>query len=140
MGVTITATNPLHTFDMGVGGFYRLRRNIALALDEEFGKHYALIIYCHAGKEHEAHARKSEEIINRKHLDENYADVLDFLFASDVSGSISHKTCKKIFDLLKDKDYGNQSIRYTAYVHNDYYEFKEFLCDCYSWHKKMRWY
>ena len=140
MGVIITATNTLHTFMMGAGSFYQLRRNIALALDEEFGKHYAEVIYCHTEKEYETYNREAEEIINRKHLDENYADVLDFLFASDVSGSISHKTCKKIFDLIKDKDYGNESIRYEFYAHNDYVEFKEFLRDCYSWHKKMRWY
>ncbi len=140
MGVTITATNPLHTFDMGAGGFFNLRKNIAIALDQEFGDHYAKLLYCHSKEEFNTHDRKAEEIINRKHLDEDYADVLDFLYASDVSGSISHRTCKKIYDLIKDMDFGNRCFRYAIHAHNDYDEFKEFLRDCYSWHKKMRWY
>lgn len=37
MGVTITAKNSGFSFDMGYGGFWNLRNNIALALDEEFG-------------------------------------------------------------------------------------------------------
>ena len=37
MGVTITATNATYSFDMGAGGFFNLRKNIADVLDQEFG-------------------------------------------------------------------------------------------------------
>ena len=45
MGVTITATNPKYEFDMGYFGFLQLRKEIALALDEEFGRNYANLAY-----------------------------------------------------------------------------------------------
>lgn len=47
MGVTITATNPKYEFDMGYVGFLQLRKEIALALDEEFGRNYADLAHCH---------------------------------------------------------------------------------------------
>lgn len=43
MGLTITSTHPIYTFDMSYGGFFILRKNIALALDKEFGENYALL-------------------------------------------------------------------------------------------------
>ena len=46
MGVTITATHRPYEFDMGYGGFFILRKNIAFALDEEFGENYALLSHC----------------------------------------------------------------------------------------------
>ena len=38
MGITVTATNSKYDFDMGYGGFFNLRKNIALALDKDFGE------------------------------------------------------------------------------------------------------
>lgn len=40
MGVTISATHSSYEFDTGYGGFFNLRKNIALALDDELGKMY----------------------------------------------------------------------------------------------------
>lgn len=42
MGVSIKAANSTFTFDCGSGGFFNLRKNIALALDPEFGS----LSYC----------------------------------------------------------------------------------------------
>ena len=53
--------------------------------------------------------------------------------------AISHRTCKKIYDLIKDIDFGNRCFRYAIHAHNDWEEFKDFLMDCYSHHKKMKW-
>lgn len=66
-------------------------------------------------------------IINRKSLDKDYADVIDFLYASDCNGKISYKTCRKIYNLIKDKRFDRKGFRYAAYMHNDYGEFKEFV-------------
>ena len=118
MGVSIKATNGIYIFDMGYGGFFNLQKNIAIALDQEFGDHYAKLLYCHSKEELNAHDRKSEEIINRKRLDEEYSDVLDFLFASDESGTISHRTCKKIYDLRLDY-FNDGSTSYSYSVHRD---------------------
>ena len=38
MGVTITDTHSPYEFDMGYGGFFNLRKNIAFALDKERNK------------------------------------------------------------------------------------------------------
>lgn len=140
MGVTITATNSTYEFDMGYGGFFNLRKNIALALDKDFGKNYADLITCHMKHDFEVNDKLAEIIINRKELDKDYADVIDFLYASDCSGKISYKTCRKIYNLIKDNRFDRKGFRYAAYMHNDYSEFKEFLQECVSHRRNMRWY
>lgn len=37
MGLSITANNSQYSFDCGYGGFFNLRKNVALAFDEELG-------------------------------------------------------------------------------------------------------
>ena len=136
MGVSITATNSKYNFDTGAFGFFNLRKNIALTLDKDFGNHYEKLIYCHTKDDYEIFDRVSNRLASRKKLD---CDVLDFLFMSDIEGSISYRTCKKIYDLIKDIDFGNKGFRYGAYQHNDYEEFKQFLQECYKYRRKMRW-
>lgn len=139
MGVCICATNSGYEFYGGYGAFFNLRNQIAHALDQEFGENYACIIKCYSEEASRENDRKAEEIINRKHLDEKYEDVLDFLYMPDSDGKISYKTCKKIYDLIKDIDFGTRNIRYGADYHNDYEEFKAFLKECYSKRRNMRW-
>ena len=137
MGVSIIATHSKYSFDMGAGGFFNLRKNIALALDEEFGHHYETLLDCRVKSDYERHDKIANRIIAEKMLDD---DVLDFLYQSDIEGSITHKTCKKIYDLIKDVDFGKKGFRYGAYQYNDYEEFKQFLRECYRFRRKMRWY
>ena len=139
MGLNITATKSSYDFYMGYGGFFNLRKNIALALDKDFGENYAKLINCHTDEEYAENDRMSEWIINSKHLDENYKEVLDFLYMSDCEGQISHKTCKQILDLIKEIDFEDKIFRYGAYAGNDYEDFKEFLAECYSNRRKLRW-
>lgn len=140
MGVTITATNSTYTFDMGCGGFFNLRKNIALALDKEFGENYALLGKCSTEKQFEENDKNAEIIINKNHLHENHKDIIDFLYMSDCGGKVSYKTCKQIFEIIKNVDFGNKGFRYAKYSNNDYEEFKGFLKECYSKHRNMRWY
>ena len=137
MGVSIRATNSSYSFDMGFGGFFNLRKNIALALDDEFGKNYANLAYCHSKEEYAENDRIANEILARNPLDE---DILAFLYDSDTTGQISHKVCKKIYNLIQDIDFGKKCFRYGAYAHNDYEEFKAFLKECYSNRRYMRWF
>ena len=139
MGVSITSKNSIYDFDMGYGGFFSLRKNIALALDKDFGENYSLLVKCVTERQFAENDRVAEYIINNKHLDREYKDVLDFLYMPDTGGSISYKACGKILSLIKDVSYEGQGFRYAAYRHNDYEEFKEFLKDCYSKRKSMRW-
>lgn len=139
MGVCIKSTNGKYSFDMGAGGFFNLRKNIAYCVDREFGEHYALLARCNTQAEYSAHDRKAEQIINSKGLDREYSEVLDFLYADDCGGKIDYRTCKKIYDLIKDVDFGSKCFRYAILVHNDYEEFKLFLRDCYARKCCMRW-
>ena len=124
MGVTITATHSPYEFDMGYGGFFNLRKNIAFALDEEFGENYAL------------NDEVANRIIEKKNLN---PDIISFLYQPDTEGKISYKICKQIYDIIKDVDFKEKSFRYAILRHNDYEEFKMFLKDCYSHRKQMRW-
>lgn len=137
MGITITATNSSYDFDMGYGGFFNLRRNIALALDKEFGENYSLLVKCVTPRQFEENDKVANLILSEKHLDE---DIVDFLYAPDTEGTISYKTCKKILDLIQNVDFGKKGFRYAIYMNDDYEDFKKFLKECYSNKRKMRWY
>lgn len=68
-------------------------------------------------------------------------DILDFLYASDCEGKAGHRTCKKIYDLIKDVDFHGQIFTYAAYSDGkDYEYFKGFLFECYSKKRNMIWY
>ncbi len=140
MGITITATNSSYDFDMGYGGFFNLRKNIALALDKDFGENYSDLGTCYTEEQFKANDSVAEMIIAQKKLDEKYSDVIDFLYTSDCEGKASYKTCRKIYELIKDVGFGKKGFRYAAYSHNDYEEFKEFLKECVSHRRNMRWY
>lgn len=88
MGVSISATNSIYDFYMGYGGFFNLRKNIAFALDKEFGENYALLGSCFTEEEYSENDRVANLILERKPLDE---DILEFLYASDTEGKISYK-------------------------------------------------
>lgn len=136
MGVSITATNSEYDFYMGYGGFFNLRRNVALALDKDFGENYSLLSKCCTPRQFEENDAVANAIIAEKKLDEN---VVEFLYAPDCGGSISHRTCRKIYDLIKDVDFGDKGFRYAAYRKDDYEDFKKFLLQCWSKRRKMRW-
>lgn len=139
MGVTITAANASYEFDMGYGGFFNLRKNIAMALNEEFGEVYTALGSCYTESQFEQNDRDAEYVINKNHLADEYADVIQFLYSPDTGGSIPYTTCRSIYNLIKDVDFGNKAFRYAAYAHNDYEEFKAFLEECVSKRHEMRW-
>lgn len=140
MGVTISATNSSYVFEMGYGRFFNLRKNIAMALDKEFGENYADLSFCLTESQFADNDKKAYRIIQRNHLNDDYEDVIAFLYASDGGGSISYKTCQSIFELMKDIDYGNKGFQYANRSNNDYETFKKFLKECYSKRRKMKWY
>lgn len=142
MGVTISATHSSYEFDTGYGGFFNLRKNIALALDDELGKMYIEYGKCVTKCQFKEIDNIIEHMIDSKHLDKNYKDVLDFLYASDIEGKISYKTCKKIADLLEPcmPALRTKWFRYAAYAGHDYEDFVAFLKECYRYHRNMHWY
>ncbi len=140
MGVTLTATNSSYAFYMGNGGFFNVRKNIALAYDKEVGEHYEQLLYCHSNKEYDDWSKKLESILSDERFKEEDEDILDFLLEGDERGSISHKTCKKIYDLIKGINFGNRTFVYSAHSDGkDYEHLKAFLLECYRYRRKMRW-
>lgn len=140
MGITISATNSKYSFDCGYGGFYKLRRNIALAYDEEFGKYYANIIHCLCQIQYDAFFKQINLILSNERFKDEDNDILDFLFESDCSGKISYKTCGKIYNLIKDIDFKGKTFTYVAHSDGyDYDKFKAFLKECYSHRRNMVW-
>lgn len=141
MGVTITATNSKHEFNGGASQFMRLRENIAMAFDKEFGEHYSTLRRCWSNEQLKSFNDKANHILSHERFKDEDEDIIDFLYATDCGGKISHKTCKKIYDLIKDIDFGNEIFTYTYHSDGkDYEKFKEFLLDCYKRRAKMVWY
>lgn len=140
MGFTIYANNGSISFDGGAGGFMSLRTNIAFAFDEMFGKHYYTLRYCHNEDDFAAFNEKAIKILSEDRFKQEDEDIIKFLYDSDIQGSVSHKTCKKIYDLIKDIDFGKKIFTYAAYSDGkDYEHFKDFLLECYKYKRKMRW-
>lgn len=140
MGLTITATNSEYEFNMGYGGFFSLRKNIAMAFDKDFGEIYANYLRCYTKRQFDDNDRSAELRLNVVDPDGAVSDVIDFLYQSDCSGKISHTTCKKIYDLIKDTDYSGIRFVYESLSDGkDYEHFKDFLIDCYSHRRQMRW-
>lgn len=140
MGVSIYAINSSRSFDMGYGGFINLRTNIALAFNKRFGDHYKTLTTCFMQEHFDAYNKKANAIIEEENLEAD-DDILDFLYAPDCEGgTVGYKTCKKIYELIKDIDFGNKIFTYAAYSDGkDYEHFKEFLLDCYKHKRNMRW-
>lgn len=137
MGVTVTANNSKYSFHMGGGGFFSLRKTIAYALDEEFGRNYENLIYCHSREDFEMHDRIANGLLSKKYLDD---DIVEFLYLPDTDGSVSYRTCGKILRLLEGKDLSGKGFQYAAYRNDDYGNLRKFLKECYRYRRKMRWY
>ena len=140
MGVTLFANGNPRTFDMGAGGFLRLRCKLASIWDKEFGEHYAKLPFIHEKAGYEEFDRKTLEIFSDPRFKEEDQDLVDFFFESDCKGSIGYKTCGKLYNLIKDVDFGGAIFTYVAYSDGKDYEYlKEFFKECYSRRRKAFW-
>lgn len=140
MGITIYANNGSRSFDGGAGGFMSLRTNIAKAWDKEFGEHYETLRRCYSEDDYQRFNEKTNQILLNERFKQEDEDIVDFLFQSDIEGKISHKTCKKIYKIIKDIDFHGKIFTYAAYSDGKDYEYlKSFLLECYSHHRMLRW-
>lgn len=138
MGLEIHATSIDRTFQCSYTGFANLRNQIAKAYDEDFYKIYSDTKMCLSYTSEWEKAINN--IIAKKQFPDEDEDILDFFFSSDCGGSISHKTCKKIYDLIKDINFAGYIFTYSAYSDGkDYEHFKDFLKTCYSKRCRMKW-
>lgn len=140
MGVSIHSKNSKYSFYMGGGGFFNLRKNIAYAIHPVLGDLYSEILKTHTSEGYEDLDRRTTEFLATTDIESKYKDVLDFLYASDISGQIKYTTCKKIYDLIVNVDFGGKRFQYVTFSNgNDYEDFKLFLRDCYKRRCSMRW-
>lgn len=138
MGICLTANKSTYSFDMSSGGFNNLRKNIATALNEDFG-----IVYGDSTLEitnPKLYEKKINEKLSCMPDDKDTEKILDFLFASDIEGCCDYRTCKNLYNLIKDIDFGTKIFTYAAYSDGkDYEKFKLFLKECYSHRRTMYW-
>lgn len=138
MGLTIYANGVDRSFDLGYGGFANLRGRIAEAYDKDLSKVYSDSCMCMTYPDKWIGLINS--IIRVKKFPDEDQDIFDFLFASDCGGQISHRTCKKIYELIKGIDLGGEIFTYAGRSDGrDYEYFEEFLKTCYSKRAHMRW-
>lgn len=121
MGITIS--NKEKSIDMGCGGFYNLRKNIAYLLCEDFGRLYESWISPLSQMDDEMGNIQLMNLFNVGLLKEEDEVILDFLFASDCAGKISSKDCCKLYALIKDYD---DNILYGYVGRPDCARFKDF--------------
>lgn len=139
MGVCLTSKKSKYEFNMGYGGFGILRANICNAFDEELCEVYKDTLF--AFREPQEYTNRVNEILKDSRFKDEDVDIVDFLFASDCDGECSYKTAKKIYDLIKDIDFGGKIFTYAAYSDGkDYEKLKAFLKECYQKRRKIIWY
>lgn len=119
MGITLR--NKHMSFDLGSGGFYNLRKNIAGLLSKEFQELY---INWTSGKMTNDEGNKQLlSLYNRKILKDEDDVILNFLFASDVDGKLAVKDSRSLYNLVKDYD---DNILYGYAGRPDCFRFKDF--------------
>lgn len=143
MGVALG--NCKNMIALGYFGFQRLRSKVAELLDEEFGNRYKDIPDVqrqayqsdNSEKVWEAYNNQLNEIIDRKHLNDN---VLDFLFQADCNGKLSYKACRSLYSIIKDYDddviYGYSGQKNPV----KFADFKAIVEDCCKHRRQLIWY
>ena len=136
MGVCLTSRKSDYYFDMGYGGFHNLRSNIAHAFDEELGKEYEKAIMYP-----KVYTDRINHILADERFKDEDMDIVNFLFDSDCEGKCGYKTCGKIYNLIKDIDFGGEIFTYAARSDGkDYEKLKLLLKECYQKRRMMIWY
>ncbi len=139
MGLTIKGNyKGTIELDGGYSILIKIRNRVANTFDKEFGEHYKTLIKCYDAEDYKAFNAKTTKILSDDRFKSEDQDIVDFLFANACDGSINYKTCKKIYELIKDDNEPVQ-LRYAFYSNNDWEDFKQLLKECYSHKSKMCW-
>jgi len=137
MGLTFRSNGSKIELSGGYGMFIKIRTRIARAWDKEFGEQYSKLLLFDKMLQEEWY-QKCWDILGSDRFKNEDKSLADFMFATDCGGRINYKTCKKIFDLIKDtKD--DVVLRYTDVSNNDWEDFKQLLKDCYSQRSNLIW-
>lgn len=130
MGITLH--NVSYSMDMGYGQFFNLRLAVAKYLDEKFAK-----LYREFYRETGDNNRAVEEL--NRYIESNFKDdcILDFLLQPDCEGNVSSKTCKRIYEVIK--NYDNNYMYGYVYSNNTFTYFKNMIHDCAVKRRKLYW-
>lgn len=107
MGITIRGDwKGSPEWDMGYASFFRLRRDIAYTVSQEFGDHYADItsaVYILDKKKCEEYDKITDYLIKKYRLKKRF---VDFLYAPDSEYRLSPMKCLAVLHQIA---YGNNS-------------------------------
>lgn len=147
MGICLTANyKGAPSLEGSCRMLYSIRSRLAKAWDYEFGVHYSIIINLWGEEAFEAFNAKTDEILSHSRFSEDDIDLIKFWFASDCSGKVDYRTCKKLADLLtsiyinKEADFAHINLRYLAYTGDDWGDLLKLLKGCYSHRANLIWY
>lgn len=144
MGITIS--NHKRSIDMGSGGYLRLRAKISELLNcQEFSDIYAELLNPYKEKTsrgfetmqdyYEDHDNRAIAVCEAYKLDE---EVINWLYSSDCGCSVSAKTCRHLWKIIKDYD-DNVVYGYAARPDRAMFkDFKRIVQECAEERRVMR--
>lgn len=140
MGLTITGKyKGSPSYDMGYISFYRLRRDIACTVSEEFGKHYASMpdIYVKPVPVEE-YDKQTIRLIRKYHCKKS---LVSFLYQPDADGKLSPYMCKVLYDQIESME-SNAMYGYGAYPERclTINKFRDLLKECSEKGVYLVWY
>lgn len=142
MGVTIRGDwKNAPEWELGYASFFRLRRDIAYYVSEEFGNHYAALIHLNHFNDDGSYDKTTEYLINKYHCKSR---IIDFLYSTDCGYRLSPFKCKAVYDLIeKGGDYCDKNTLY-GYAETPercikLQEFIDLLYECYKRRKALIW-
>ena len=142
MGVTISCQKTKDSIDLGCGGFWNLRQQVAALASPEFAAHYKTLGegFRLSGKDltafFAAFDEKTKSLIEAGIID---VKIADFLLQSDCGGTVHYGACKKILKAIGDYD-DNICYGYTGRPDCTMFrDFKKILQECADNKCDMRW-
>lgn len=106
MGLTIRGDfDGSPSYDMGLGSFFQLRRDIAFAVSREFGEHYQTLLKCSTEEDFDAYDRTLAELVRKYEVPEG---TLKFLFEEDGNIRIAPVFLQPVYDLALKLDPGKR--------------------------------
>lgn len=140
MYTTIKSKNYSADFEYFV--ISKIKRKIADNISDEVGAHYREAFdirkFAHNQDYINEYKKKSEQLANKYQCKE----IFGFLYQNEVEGKISVKSCKKIYEAIKDLGEDVNGYHYAARDLDDKYfrEFKKLLKDCIDNNSHLEWY
>ena len=140
MHTTIKSKNYSMDFEFFIIG--KIKKKIAYSISDEVGVHYSEVFnvrkFSHNKDYIDEYKKKSEQLANKYQCKE----IFGFLYQTDSEGKISAKSCKKIYEFIKNQGEEIPGYYYSAQDLDDKYfrEFKKLLKDCVDNNCHLEWY